>query len=1158
MTDRACLLFRYFRSCVPLSVVFVCAVVPSGVVLADASKAPPTAGVSTSLASARARVTVPGEQSSVGGTQSINSKLGAASNDSLLKKGSSQRARGGAASVVVQSNLVREAKKTERALSIGVSRSESLADGAVRAPGLADFAEFFRASNQQPGGQSPDARGLNLGGKGDSYLKAQAEADKLRTQTIDSIKKILKTNPPKEQKLNLMLRLAELHVERHAYFLELEIQTFNRAHDQWLKDGKGPQPQFSTNSSKAEILAGAAVLRSAAKEFPAHQKTPEILFNLGFLLNQLESDSARIYFEQLVKNFPKSEFVPDTYLSLGEFYFQKNDFINAQKMYQATLKYKGTDAYNYAVYKLGWTFFNLPGRNAAEHRESLKKSLAAFQLVVKLSDAPEASVILKGLRREALKDMVLVYVDLKDIAAAEQFYASLGERDLYFTFLERLAWQATEAGELDSAIAIYRKLVQEAPTLVRMPELLAKVAEIHDKRNDPENVLNTLKFMSKTLAKGSDWERVHASNKKAMTERDETLAKTLEYWSKTLHAQAQKTKRREYFDLALQAYAVHIENYGETPQSFDSYFYSGEILVFKEDFEGAAGMYARAVQMDEKFKLGNKLTRDALLNAIASLDLALDKKELPKLPEAGKATSKIPLTNLHGKLIWVFDAFERLYPADSETPKLVHRAARIQYAFGDYDASLERWIRLARKDPSSEEAADGIRMALRVYVNRSDWENARKIGQGFLSINGLADAYISRDIISVMKVALFQLAIQREGEQKHDQAEELFVQYQKEYPDDNDAPKALYNAANNAFKNARMDGAITHLKTLLSMYQKSELVPDSLFLIASCYDGLGQFDEAAQFYTQLYRGHSSHKYAERGAFRAIQLYAVLEQHADTERVASEFIARFVKSRDLPDAWRLLGESFVARGQFKQALDAYDDAARRFSSGQGHWSVYFYAQSAAANEQSGKASARNKAIALGLRTYEKLTPESRGESAAIDGLAVLAQLRVQDVEADFESVMKKKVTDGLKLTDEFTAIREEVEKVAAKYVEVVKLGNAEAGIQSLYRVAQMQEFLAKILLNAPVPKGASAAETEQFKGTLERIALPLQEEALNLYLTAWQRAQETEAITPFAAEIYSKLVVLRPAEYVRSEGVLPTSSYYAARLSITKETRNVLK
>lgn len=1155
---------RYLRTSVPIGFLWVAPfAMPqlwAGQEEAFAQQASP---VNTQLAQESARAVVPGEQNSVGGSQKIESNLGTVSREVLLKKGRSLRSRGGAAAVEANSELIQQAKKTERAVSFGVSRSESLADGAVAAPGIADFAEFFRSSHQQAaaaekGGSSQVVDSGPLGGKGDEYLKRQAEAEKLRIQTVESIKKILKSRPPKDQRLNLLLRLAELQVERHSYLLELEIQTFNRGHDEWIKTRKGPEPEFNTDQSRAQLLAGISALRTASKEFPAHQRTPEILFNLGFLLNQLESDSARLYFEQLVKKFPNSEFVPDAYLSLGEFFFQKNQFNEALKMYQAVLKHKGTDAYNYAVYKLGWTYFNLPGKNQGEHEQNLKKSLAAFQLVVKLSDAPDASVILKGLRKEALKDMILVFVDLKDIAAAQRFYASLGEQELYFTFLERLAWQTTEAGEFDAAIGIYRKLIQEAPTHKRLPVLLSKVAEIHDKRNDPASVLSTLRFMSKSLAKDSPWMAAHEDDKAILQERNETLSKTLRYWSKHLHAQAQKTKRPEYYQHALAAYQIHIENFDDTPEVYDSSFYAGEIFVFQKKYEKAAGMYARAVQVDEKFKLNNPLTRDAVLNAIASLDLAIDQKPAPKLPEPGKAKSKLPLPALHGKLVWSLDAFERNFPEDPETTKLTHRAARILYAFGDYASSLERWKTLTKRAPRSSEAAEGIRMSLRVAINREDWEQAREIGGHFLKMKDVEESYVARDIVSVMKVALFQLALQREREKNTVEAEKLFVSYQKQYPEDADAPKALYNAANNAFKNGRMDPAITHLKTLLSMYQKSPLIPDSLYLIATSFDGLGLFAEGVVFYEQLFSGHQKHKLAQDAALRAIELRAALQQYPAVERQAVAFLKLWSGAKEAPAVWRLLGESYDERSQYKRSLDTYSRAARAFAGKRNPWAVYFCAKAAVANELAGEMADRNKMITIGLKTYEKLSPEERGQGASIDGVRLIARLKVEDVEAAFQKVMKLRVTDGLKLTDQFTAIRAEVEKVASRYVDIVKLGNAEAGIQSLYRVAQMQGYLAKVLLNSPVPKGATPVEVEQFKGTLERIAIPLQEESLNLYLTAWQRAKETEAITPFTGKIYQKLVELRPAEFKELDGTMPQASYLAMKLRYNDKTSEIFE
>jgi TolA-binding protein len=1111
------------------------------------------AAVETSLDAAAVRRVQPGEQESVSASGAIKKDLGQVSSDSLLKQGRAFKARGGESTVTAEKRALKEAKRMERSLRFGVFRNEGLADGSVSAPGIEDFAAFFRASSSAT---APDAKSVltgRIGDKDEAYMARQSEAEKLRKQTIESIKKILATSPPPEQKINLLMRMAEIQIESHGYILELEIQTFSKAYDEWMKTRKGAEPTFSDKNSKARLLAGIETLRTASKEFPEHVRAPEILFNLGFLLNQVGSDSAKLYFEQLVKKFPDSDYVPKAYLALGEFHFQKTQFGDALKMYQAVLKYKGTEAYNYAVYKIAWTYFNLPGKNAADHKENLGKSLAGFRLLIKLSDAPEASPMLKNVRGDALKDMVLVFVELKDIDGAEKFYASLGETELYYTFLERLAWQTTEAGEFDAAASIYRKLIDEAKTHKRMPTYLSRLVEVQEKRQEFQALLTSLKFMSSTLAKDSPWYQANNGNAEVISDRDTALAKAFRYWPKYLHAQAQKTKRPEYYAYALEAYLVHLQNTPQDADAFDAYFYSAEIYVYQKRYEDAAAHYAKAVVIDEKHKLGNKLTRDSLLNAIASLDMAVVEKQAPVLPEPGKATSVIPFPSLQARLVWCLDAFTRLFPSDDDSIALAHRAARYHYAFGDYRAAQERWLAVAKRAPKSNEAGEGIRMALRVQLNREDWQETRNVGNAFLGVPGIKDAYVSRDIVGVMKVALFQLALQREREKKHAEAESLFVSYQKEYPDDADAPKALYNAANNAFKSGNMDSALTRLKTLLSQHPKSDLVADALNLIASSMDGLGQFAESATYYEQLMREHGTHRLAEPAAFRVIQLRKALEREDAVESSARQFLAKWPSSKFAPEAWLLLGQSLEARSRFQLALDTYLEGARVIGNKRPNWAVYFYARAAIAADAASNDAERGKYLTLGLKTYERLGNEERGLSEALDGIAEIAKMRVSDIEKEFARVTKLKITDGLKLTDQFTAIRADVEKIGSQYASVIKIGNAEAGIQALFRVAELQAFLSATLLNAPVPQGASAVEAEQFKGTLERIALPLQEEAANLFLTAWQRAKETEAMTPFSAEIYKKLVELRPSEYRKLDSRLPSPSYFSSKLILNNET-----
>jgi TolA-binding protein len=93
----------------------------------------------------------------------------------------------------------------------------------------------------------------------------------------------------------------------------------------------------------------------------------------------------------MIKNHPKSKLIPDAWLALGELHFDKHRIKEATTAYQNVMNFKTHRAYPYAVYKLGWCFYNSQGVNEKKTGENLEKSLAAFQLVVKLSDKQKAS-----------------------------------------------------------------------------------------------------------------------------------------------------------------------------------------------------------------------------------------------------------------------------------------------------------------------------------------------------------------------------------------------------------------------------------------------------------------------------------------------------------------------------------------------------------------------------------------------------------------------------------------------------------------------------------------------------------------------------------------------------------------------------------------------
>jgi hypothetical protein len=197
------------------------------------------------------------------------------------------------------------------------------------------------------------------------------------------------------------------------------------------------------------------------------------------------------------------------------------------------------------------------------------------------------------------------------------------------------------------------------------------------------------------------------------------------------------------------------------------------------------------------------------------------------------------------------------------------------------------------------------------------------------------------------------------------------------------------------------------------------------------------------------------------------------------------------------------------------------------------------------------------LTLGLHIWNRL-PEKNRTGVGLEGVRLLAGVQFGLLDEKVSALYGLAVTDGEKVVEQFGKIKADAGNFEQKYMDVVKLGNAEAGVAALYRVAEIREFLANVLLKSPVPKGASPEEVEEFRSNIEKIALPMSEEASKLYAAAWQKSNESEAVTPFQQRLHDKLAVLNPAEFRTVGTEMPSPLYYNSEIVLAPETERVLK
>ena len=155
-----------------------------------------------------------------------------------------------------------------------------------------------------------------------------------------------------------------LYIERHDYLRDIEMEQYSKAWDTWNneqeKSKKDSEPKVNFSGSENELKKAADAFRELVTEFPKHPRADAALYALAQSLARLGKDTSVQYYKQLIDNYPKSPLLPDAYLSLGEYYFDKHQISEAISNYKKVTAFKQHRAYLYAIYKLGWANYNAP------------------------------------------------------------------------------------------------------------------------------------------------------------------------------------------------------------------------------------------------------------------------------------------------------------------------------------------------------------------------------------------------------------------------------------------------------------------------------------------------------------------------------------------------------------------------------------------------------------------------------------------------------------------------------------------------------------------------------------------------------------------------------------------------------------------------------
>ncbi|MES2642778.1 MAG: tetratricopeptide repeat protein [Myxococcota bacterium] len=1021
-----------------------------------------------------------------------------------------------------------------------------------------DRASVDRASVDRSGARRP-IRAAEL-----APASIDTAAQAARLEAITRLEDLVsRTDFSTEQRAEMRLRLAERYLEQARAASLAEMAGWEAAYEKCfdtkgcvadnvrIDDFRGLEGR---TSSAVWYEKGIKQYRRILTETPTFVRADEAQFYLAYALRETNrADEANDTFTRLVKTVPGSTFVPDAWLLIGEYWFDKDEVLKALVAYQRAATFTEHDKHLFSLYKLAWCYYNVGADTQA--LDTMKKVVRG-SIAKATADAGATGTI--QLQEESLRDLTLFYADLGDLQDAEDFLANIGRTDLVPDLLDRAASRVFEQGKYELAITTWRRLLAANVQAPSAPTHHARILAALRKVDRKEDVLAELGRFRESYGTSSAWARANAARPEAIAAASEILEKELRTVAVDWHAEARKLRTgagaTRVYGLAERAYAVYLADFGGTergsPHAYEVRYAYAELLYAVAKYDLAYENYTAVVALDPKGARARFCAESAIFAAEQMV------KREPKSPVVGAAP--VPLTAWETNQLAALDQYAALFPGDPKLRDVVYKAGWLLYGKNQFAAASERFNVVIAMEPKSREAEQAANLILDSFALVEDWDALRANAKRYRDQPGLGSEGFKREVATVYENASLK-AIEARFAKDHDTAAvaAAYLAWNEEFPASPNAELALHNASVHLATLGRAREALAARQALVARFPRSKHTPDAVAAVGYGYESLAQFDQAAIWYERLATAHPTHPDAPDACTSAALFRASLGQWegavADYQRYLTTWperadaegvrlaVAQLYEEHGKPSDAAALYQRFFTKPAPAATVEQVMFARLRYglqleALGQGkkvaaHWkeSVAWFERAGAVEVSAATAYAAQMRFALAEPTWEAYA------ALAIDGP------KGRDLSpAQINALL------GAQLLAKVRALGE----VTRAYTAVMVPGAGEWAMAAATRIGAAHEEMSAALDASYIPGFLTEDQKELYRMGLDDRIYAENQKAAEAYTATLTTSHRLSVYNAHTASAVRRLGVLQPDEHpVLTETLLTPRFVVAGSVSM---------
>ncbi|MFH1761314.1 MAG: tetratricopeptide repeat protein [bacterium] len=350
--------------------------------------------------------------------------------------------------------------------------------------------------------------------------------------------------------------------------------------------------------------------------------------------------------EQLVLFYPQSQFAPQTYMILGEYYyFNNNNLESAKVKYKSILDFPKTKLFDKALYKLGWTHYRL-----SEPRMAIKTFTYLIKESVDLTNEISNRILSSELFQNSdLVEEAIAYIAISfaesdtlksdnGVINCRKFVKKLAARgysDMGAKILHKIGDVYSDIGKLDNALNSYESNMKMFPKYKNIP--VVKMAQIYllEKKGDfPKANEMRIKLYEQYFNDGKWADAKVGDERKVIADSIAELA--LRDAATYYFSQALQSKNMSNYLRVIDLYNLYIKTWPE--RGCEPHYNIGELFYHIKDYARASKTYIEVSKKYDKCKYAENASWNAIASAqrfhqeeIFNFALELEKQGKPGL-----------------------------------------------------------------------------------------------------------------------------------------------------------------------------------------------------------------------------------------------------------------------------------------------------------------------------------------------------------------------------------------------------------------------------------------------------------------------------------------------------------------------------------------------